>query len=162
MVKEIKQEEKTKTKSNILKKDYILTVGRRRQAVARVRLYVNPKEDVVWDDQKVAKGEIAVNGMPIANYFSGQVAKSFYEEPFKITHTEGKFIVTVSVSGGGKSGQLDAVVHGISRALVAHDKDEFRSLLKKKGLLSRDPRAKERRKVGTGGKARRKKQSPKR
>lgn len=83
-------------------------------------------------------------------------------EPFRATNTIGKYSLTIKVEGGGKSGQLEAVVHGISRALQLLDKEKFRPILKKKGFLTRDARVRERRKVGTGGKARRKKQSPKR
>ena len=74
----------------------------------------------------------------------------------------GKYYVTVKVVGGGKKGQLGATVHGIARALAKLDADTLRAPLKKAGLLTRDSRVRERRKVGTGGKARRKKQSPKR
>lgn len=149
------------SKSKSAKEYYIHAVGRRREAVARVRLYPDAK-DVSWGEQQIKKGEIFVNGKPITEYFSGHVAKTIYQKPFQAIGGEGKFIVTVVVSGGGKNGQLAAVVHGIARALSLHDKEKFRPLLKKKGLLTRDSRAKERRKVGTGGKARRKKQSPKR
>lgn len=143
------------------KKEYIFAVGRRREAVARVRLYTT-KTPVVWKDKEVKKGEIFVNEIPIAKYFFGEKSRVVYEEPFKITNTQGKFIITAKLSGGGKEGQLEALVMGISRALTALDKDKFRVVLKKKGLLTSDARVRERRKVGTGGKARRKKQSPKR
>lgn len=136
------------TKTN--NKEYIFAVGRRKAAVARVRLY-----------PKVKNGEILVNGKPIEECFSGAVAKTRYEEPFRSTNTLGKYAVTVKVEGGGKNGQLEAVVMGIARALSVFNK-EFRPLLKKKQLLTRDSRVRERRKIGTGGKARRKKQSPKR
>ena len=73
-----------------------------------------------------------------------------------------KYKITIKVSGSGKNGQVEAVVHGISRALVALDEEKYRLTLKKRGFLTRDPRAKERRKAGMGGKARRKRQSPRR
>ncbi len=142
------------------KKEYIFAVGRRRAAIARVRLYAKA-ESVAWADQTVKLGEIFVNGKKIEEYFSGDVTKVKYLKPFEITNTLNKFITTIVVEGGGKNGQLDAAVLGISRALSTHDK-EFRPKLKVKGLLTRDSRARERRKVGTGGKARRTKQSPKR
>lgn len=132
------------------KKDYILTVGRRKEAVARVRLY--PK----------GSGAFTVNGKPVEVYFYGEASKVAYMQPFKITATEGKFDITVKVAGGGPSGQLGAVVHGIARALEKFDKETYRAPLKKAGLLTRDARTRERRMVGMGGKARRKKQSPKR
>ncbi len=144
------------------KKNFITAVGRRREAVAGVRFYNNPKEDVIWGEQKVAKGQIFVNGKPIAEYFPGDVTKAAYEEPLRVTNLLEKSIITINVTGGGKSGQLDAVIHGISRALVKFDTEKFRKIIKKKGFLTRDARTRERRKVGMGGKARRKKQSPKR
>lgn len=141
--------EDTKTKQ--IKKDYIFAVGRRKESVARVRLYTNGD-----------RGVITVNGQPVETYFPGSVAKVLYMEPFSFTKTNDAFMVTVKVAGGGKAGQLIAMVHGIARALSSCNKDKFRLILKRHGLLTRDPRVRERRKVGTGGKARRKKQSPKR
>lgn len=131
------------------KPSYYLGVGRRREAVARVKLTLD-------------KGPMLVNGMPIEKYFSGEVAKKFYLEPFRTTNTLNHFGVDIKVFGSGNKGQLGAVVHGIARALLAVDTPKYRSLLKSKGFLTRDPRTRERRKVGRGGKARRAKQSPKR
>jgi len=85
-----------------------------------------------------------------------------YTKPFELTETVGKYYATIKVGGGGKSGQLGAVIHGLSRAFSLVDPEKFRPILKKQKLLTRDSREKERRKVGMGGKARRKKQSPKR
>lgn len=130
-------------------KDFTYAVGRRREAVARIRLYPG-------------KGQNLVNEQPISDYFPGEIARILYTQPFKLTETEGRYFVTVRVVGGGKKGQLGAVVHGLSRALAEVEEKKYRSILKKEGLLTRDPRTRERRKVGTGGKARRKKQSPKR
>ncbi len=162
MAKEKQTEEKVVAETNkTSKKEYVFAIGRRKGAVARVRLYANRKEDVVWGENTVKKGAILVNKKPIHVYFASEVEKSLYTEPFKLTNTEGEFAVTIHVSGGGKMGQVGAVVLGLSRALIIHN-PEFRSVLKKKGLLVRDARVRERRKVGTGGKARRKKQSPKR
>ena len=137
-------------KAKVPKSEYIPTVGRRREAVARVRLYQN------------GSGAITVNGKPVAEYFYGEAAKVSYLMPFEVTHTADKFDVTIKVAGGGKSGQLGAAILGIARALEKLDKEKYRGLLKEKGLLTRDSRTRERRKVGMGGKARRKKQSPKR
>lgn len=131
------------------KKDYTYAVGRRKEASARVRLFKG-------------KGENMVNGKPIEEYFPGEIAKVAYEKPFALTDTKGKYYMTAKVEGGGANGQLDAVIHGIARALVEENEEKFRGSLKKEGLLTRDARVKERRKVGTGGKARRQKQSPKR
>lgn len=136
----------TKTKST--KMDYIYAVGRRKTATARVRLYSK-------------KGDLIVNDQPAGKYFPGPVAPQKYLEPLKLTGLEGKTSFSVKVEGSGKSGQLGAVVHGISRAICKLD-ESHRGVLKKAGLLTRDPRMKEPRKVGTGGRARAKKQSPKR
>jgi small subunit ribosomal protein S9 len=145
-----------------VKRDYVFAVGRRREAVARVRLYAHIKEDQVWGEQVVKKDQILVNGLPIEKYFSGPIAKTMYMRPFALTKTEEKYAVTVKVAGGGNSGQLDAMIQGIARALAAIDVAKFRPVLKSAGLLMRDARIRQRRMVGTGGKARRAKQSPKR
>lgn len=129
--------------------NYTYTVGRRRSASARVRLFKG-------------RSQSEVNKIAIEEYFPGEVAKDYYTRPFKLTETWGKYYVTVRVVGGGKRGQLGATVHGIARAFSKLDAEKFRAPLKKAGLLTRDSRVRERRKVGTGGKARRKKQSPKR
>ena len=127
--------------SNVFK-----AVGRRKEDSARVRL------------QK-GKGQFMVNEIPIEQYFPNEAAK--LEKPFKITDTQGLYFATVKVEGSGKAGQLDAVIHGISRALILAQ-PETRPALKKAGLLTRDPRVKERRKYGRAQKARKGKQSPKR
>lgn len=142
------------------KKDFVFAVGRRKAAVARVRLYTS--REVVWGELVAKKGDILVNGKHITEYFPGDVAKSIYSQPFALTGGLDKFIATVNIVGGGPSGQIDALVHGLSRALSLHDTEKFRPVLKKKGLLTRDARIRQRRKVGMGGKSRRKKQSPKR
>ncbi len=134
--------------SRTKKQDYIYAVGKRKNAVARVRLFK-------------AKGENLVNDKPLENYFSGRVNKSLLIKPFELTDTLGKYYVTVKVEGGGLKGQLEAVVHGISRALAKMDV-KLRPIVKKAGLLTRDARTRERRKIGMGGKSRRQKQSPKR
>ena len=103
-----------------------------------------------------------VNGIPIEEYFPGEAAKVAWLKPFTITDTVGKYYATVKVEGGGKSAQLGAVVHGLARALDKESKELYHSFFKKAGLLTRDPRVKERRKPGQMGKARKKKQSPKR
>ncbi|HXS15118.1 MAG TPA: 30S ribosomal protein S9 [Candidatus Saccharimonadales bacterium] len=145
-----------------IKRDYTYAVGRRKDASARVRLYTSVKEGLVWGDQVVSKDQMLVNGEPIEHYFSGPVAKTKYQLPLALTNTLGKYAVTVKVEGGGKNGQLQALVLGISRALSALDREKNRPVLKAKGLLKQDSRIRQRRMVGTGGKARRKKQSPKR
>ncbi len=131
------------------KKNWTYAVGRRRSASARVRLFKG-------------RGESVVNKIPIDEYFPGPVFKERWNQPFEAAGVSGKYYITVKVLGGGKSGQLDAVTLGAARALAMVDKNKFREPIKKAGLLTRDPRIRERRKVGMGGKARRKKQSPKR
>lgn len=131
------------------KKNYTYAVGRRKSASARIRLFKG-------------KGESLVNEQSMDKYFSGEVNEEAWTKPFRLTDTLNKYYVTVKVVGGGKKGQLDAVVHGMARAFAKLDPEKFRSPVKKAGLLTRDARVRERRKVGTGGKARRKKQSPKR
>ncbi len=129
---------------------FIEAVGRRKTATARVRIY------------PATKGEFRVNGKVVGQYFSGiRNAQPLYHKPLEITGTTGQFAVSAIVNGSGIASQLGAVVHGLSRCLVELNV-EYRSLLKKAGLLTRDDRMKETRKIGTGGKARRKRQSPKR
>lgn len=129
--------------------NFFQAVGRRREAVARVRLFKG-------------QGQLTVNGKPISEYFRGPVAQKLYQRPFELTKTLGQISGSVKVIGGGFSSQLEAVVHGASRALLLIDKDKHRAILKVNKLLTRDPRARERRKFGLAGKARAKKQSPKR
>jgi small subunit ribosomal protein S9 len=103
-----------------------------------------------------------VNDQAVGAYFGGtRNASSIYQQPFELTGTKGRFAVTVKVSGSGMSAQLGAVVHGLARALVKFN-PEFKTFLKAEGLLTRDDRMKETRKMGMGGKARRARQSPKR
>lgn len=142
-------------------KDYMLAVGRRRAAIARVRVYSKIPDNMKFGEYVVKKGDTVVNGRNISEYFSGEAAKARYEKPFKLTDTLNKFSVTARIEGGGPQSQLGAFVLGVSRALSALD-GEYRPLLKKNKLLTRDQRVRERRKVGMGGKSRAKKQSPKR
>lgn len=122
---------------------YTFAVGRRKSASARVRLYKGA-------------GENMINGKKIIEKLAE------LSRPFKLTDTEGKYFFTAKVAGGGKEGQIEAIVHGIARAFVKLNSEKFRVVLKKANLLTRDSRVRLRRMVGTGGKARRKKQSPKR
>ncbi|OGK55200.1 30S ribosomal protein S9 [Candidatus Roizmanbacteria bacterium RIFCSPLOWO2_01_FULL_45_11] len=147
----------------VKKQEYIGTVGRRRESTARVRLYIAKKsEKMMVQELQLEQGSIVVNGMRVQEYFPGEVNNHAYMLPLKITGTQDKYIVSVQVQGGGKQGQLGAAVHGIARALDKVDTEQYHSLLKKRGLLTRDPRMKERRKAGMAHKARARKQSPKR
>ena len=145
-VKKVKTKKTTKSK----KDKFIYAVGRRKEATARVRLYPDKK------------GDIVVNEKPITEYFPGEALSGIYLTPLRTCNVIGKYLITIKVQGSGKMGQLGAVMHGMSRVLVKLNEKQYRPILKKKGLLTRDSRVKERRKVGTGGKARRGKQSPKR
>ena len=108
--------------------------GRRKTSVARVRLV--PGE-----------GKIVVNDRALDDYFGLKTLELIVKQPLALTDTVGKYDVLAKVEGGGVSGQAGAVRHGISRALLKVDL-EYRPLLKKAGLLTRDPREKERRKYG--------------
>jgi small subunit ribosomal protein S9 len=130
------------------KKEWYEGTGRRKTAVARVRLYLN-------------KGDITVNEKPINQYFPNQTAKKAYDEPFRVADRLDRFGGSIKVSGGGPEAQLEAVAHGIANALVNYDA-ALRPPLSQAGLLTRDSRMKERRKYGLAGKARKRKQSPKR
>lgn len=151
----------TKIKKQV-KRDYTYAVGRRKEAVARVRLYSHVKDGALWGQQTLQKGQVLVNEMPVEHYFPGPINKAKYMKPLSLLNITDKFAITVKVVGGGRAGQLDAMIHGLSRALSAVDVTKYRPTLKKAGLLTRDPRVRERRSVGTGGKARRQKSSPKR
>ena len=135
---------------------YTYAVGRRKTANARVRIYKSksvPGMDGV---------QLGVNGKSAEAYFPGETAKAAYRKPFILTETLAKLSASVVVEGSGKMGQLDAVIHGLARALAILDRDAYRSILKSAGLLTRDARTRQRRMIGTGGKARRAKHSPKR
>lgn len=129
--------------------DTISTVGRRKEALAKVRLLKG-------------EGQLTVNGKSAAQYFPGAILQKLLSQPFEISGTSGKFNISIKVEGGGKMSQLGAVIHGISRALALAEDKKYRPLVKKAGLLTRDPRVKERRKYGHAQKARAMKQSPKR
>jgi small subunit ribosomal protein S9 len=143
-------------------KPYIIATGRRREAVARVRLYNPTSGKVQIKGVELKKGDTVVNGKPVNEYFKFFTYAPLYNKLLIDTDTSGKYIFSISVAGGGLSGQLDAVVLGMARVLDKMDRDKFHKILRGGDYLTRDPRIRERRKVGMGGKARRKKQSPKR
>jgi small subunit ribosomal protein S9 len=142
-------------------KDFIFAVGRRKSAVARVRLYTKVADALKFEEYVVKKGDLVVNGKNITEYFSGIVSKAVYEEPLKLANALNKYAITAKVEGGGLQAQLGAWVLGVSRALSAID-EASKPILRKNGMLTRDSRIRERRKVGMGGKSRAKRQSPKR
>jgi len=111
--------------------------GRRKTSTARVHL-------------RQGTGQITVNNRPLDEYFGNEVLKMIIKQPLSPTETNDKFDILVTVDGGGPSGQAGAIRHGISRALQVYN-TELRKRLKKAGLLTRDPRMKERKKYGQKG-----------
>jgi small subunit ribosomal protein S9 len=109
--------------------------GRRKSSVARV--YLVP-----------GSGNITINKRSLDEYFGLETLKVVVRQPLTATNTTDKFDVIVNVHGGGYTGQAGAVRHGISRALLEVDSEEYRPILKKEGFLTRDPRMKERKKYG--------------
>lgn len=152
----------TPSEDKVASPSFYYAVGRRKTSSARVRLYGVADTEVKVGNLTVKKGEIYVNNRPIEQYFRGEAFAKIYLEPFRTTNTMGRFAGTIRVVGGGASGQLAAVIHGISRALAKVDPEKFPTILRKRGFMTRDPREKQRRKAGFAGKARARKQSPKR
>ena len=116
------------------KKNIIRTTGRRKTAVARIRMLPGA-------------GTVVINERTLEDYFPRDTSRMRILEPFEITETKGQFDIIASVEGGGISAQADAVRHGISRALVVSS-ETLRPTLRKAGMLTRDPRAVERKKYG--------------
>lgn len=127
---------------------YFYAVGRRKSAVATVKLFKG-------------KEESTVNKVNFEKYFPGESEKVIVQKPFLVTDNSGKFYFQSKVVGGGKKGQIEALTLAVSRALKKMD-ESLTSVLRTNDLLTVDSRVRERRMVGTGGKARRQKQSPKR
>ncbi len=113
---------------------YHYGTGRRKSSVARVRLYPGD-------------GVLLINGRPPSEYFGRRDLETIVTQPFRVTDTTGRYVGSIKVMGGGIAGQAGAVCHGIARALCEAD-SELRDPLKKAGLLTRDPREKERKKYG--------------
>jgi len=113
---------------------YDHAIGKRKCAIAQVKLFSG-------------KGDMIVNGKPYQEYFPRLEHRRHLEQPFKATDTVGKYRVEVKVTGGGVTSQSEAIRHGIARALVASN-EQFKSLLRQEGLLTRDARIKERKKYG--------------
>ena len=115
-------------------KPYFYGTGRRKNSVARVRVYNGT-------------GNITINDRDIDDYFGLETLKLIVRQPLAVAGVEGKFDIVVRVAGGGVSGQAGAIRHGLSRALLVYD-ENLRGELKKAGFLTRDPRMKERKKYG--------------
>ncbi|MBM4326498.1 MAG: 30S ribosomal protein S9 [Deltaproteobacteria bacterium] len=120
-----------------MEQQYFYATGKRKSAIARVRL-------------KPGNGKIVVNGRPVDEYFGRQTSRMIILQPFELTQTAGRFDASVTVRGGGLSGQAGALKHGISKALLEID-PSYRSVLKSAGFLTRDARVKERKKYGKRG-----------
>jgi small subunit ribosomal protein S9 len=119
------------------KSTHHLGTGRRKTAVARVRL-------------TAGTGKILINGRVLENYFPQETLRETARQPFTVTATSGKFDAQITVTGGGPNGQAGAVRHGLARALLSVDAT-FRPLLKAEGFLTRDSRMRERKKYGQPG-----------
>ena len=117
------------------KRQYQYGTGRRKSSIARVRLY------------QEGTGSITINGRDIDDYFGLETLKMVVRQPLVATEELGKVDIVATVEGGGVSGQAGALRHGISRALLLVN-PEYRTILKKAGFLTRDPRMKERKKYG--------------
>lgn len=117
------------------KKPYHYGTGRRKSSVARVHLFPN------------GTGAITINGRDIDDYFGLDTLKLLVRQPLVTTENVGKVDVVATVTGGGVTGQAGAIRHGIARAMLQAG-EEYKPLLKKAGLLTRDPRMKERKKYG--------------
>lgn len=128
--------------------DYIPAVGRRKTAIARVRLFSG-------------SGDTLVNGKSVKAYFGEDSVHAILFRPLDILEKREAVHITAKVIGGGFHSQAEAIALGIARAMVKAD-ESHKKALRDAGLLTRDPRMRETRKMGTGGKARRAKQSPKR
>ncbi len=123
------------TKKTTKKVQYLGT-GRRKTAIARVRLIPD------------GEGAIIINKRTLEEYFPLDTMKLIVNQPLVVTNTTDKFDVYVNVCGGGYTGQAGAIRHGIARALCVADSEAYRAILKKEGYLTRDPRGKERKKYG--------------
>ena len=123
------------TKKAVKKVQYIGT-GRRKSAIARVRLIPG------------GEGQIIINKRSLEEYFPLDTTRLIVNQPLVATETTDKFDVYVNVYGGGYTGQAGAIRHGIARALCVADSEAYRATLKREGYLTRDPRAKERKKYG--------------
>lgn len=119
------------------KNDYIRATGRRKCAVARVRI-------------KSGSGKVTVNGKDIKDFFPDEALRGYINQPISVTDSAGKYDIDANIKGGGTAGQAGALRHGIARSLVKTD-ESLKSVLKNCGMLTRDSRVKERKKPGQPG-----------
>lgn len=153
---------KTKKTSSKNDKSYYEAVGRRKTSSARVRVYHAKKAGATINDKSYKPGSFVINGVDIAVWATSAADRAIMQKPLSLLSDDVSFVTYIKVIGGGKKGQRDAIVHGLARALCEIPSGDVKSKMKEYGFLTRDSRTRERRKVGTGGKARRLKQSPKR
>lgn len=116
------------------KQEYFKGTGKRKEAIAQVKL-------------SLGEGAVIVNGTPYEERFTRPAHRAVITRPLTVTNSLGKYNAVIKVTGGGETGQSDAICHGIARALIEAD-GELRGVLKKNGLLTRDSRIKERKKAG--------------
>lgn len=140
--------EKSSQSKSVNAGPYLATVGRRKTAIARVRLYTGA-------------GDNTINGKSISSFFSDISLHRIVFRPLDLLEKRDAVHFSIKIVGGGSHSQAEAIAHGLSRAMLKADVSH-KDALRKAGLLTRDPRMRETRKMGTGGKARRAKQSPKR
>lgn len=125
------------SKQKMEKETIYYATGKRKTAIARTWL-------------KPGKGEIIINDRPVEEYFSVESAKIIMSQALTLTNTAGAYDISIKVTGGGFAGQVGAIRHGITKALMLINPD-FRQALKKAGFVKRDPRVKERKKYGQKG-----------
>lgn len=148
-------------KTTTKKQHYYESVGRRKNAVCRVRLYLVEGKEIQVGGVSVSKSTVMVNGKEASVYFPGTLSQKMYMQPLELTSSVNRFAIICKAVGGGNNSQLDAFRLGISRALEKVNA-EYRALLKPHNLLATDPRVRQRRMAGMAGKSRAKRQSPKR
>lgn len=130
--------ETSEKNQTIFKGKYFYGTGRRKNAVARVRLYA----------QTQTKPQIIVNNKDYLDYFPTLELRRIIEDCFRVTASKDKFAVSVKIKGGGKKGQAEALRHGIARSMVVMNEELYKTQLRDSGFLTRDPRKKERKKPG--------------
>ncbi len=153
---------KARSKKSSKSSQYYEGVGRRKSAVARVRVYATKKGEVTIGEATHKAGTYIVNNKPLESVFQMMAYQVMCRKPLRVVDALEQYVVTARVSGGGLVSQTESIVLGLARALAQVPSDDLRTKLKSEGLMTRDARTRERRMVGTGGKSRRLKQSPKR
>ncbi len=128
---------------------YYYSVGRRKSAVSAVKLFIG-------------KNDSKINQKPSDKYFPDKSLQTIFNKPFQVTNTVGKYYFEAKITGGGKLGQAGALSLALSRSLQKIDRQLYTPLLRASSLLTVDSRVRQRRMIGTGGKSRRQKQSPRR